>query len=93
MPFRYLGVPVIANKFSKMEYRLLVEKITKKIKTWATKTTPYTGRVTFINGVLMGVYNFWASIFILPQEVIKEVEKLCRKWGADVTYKKIPYVS
>ena len=65
-PFRYLGVPMTANKLSKIECSQLVEKITKKIKVWATKTTLYMGRVTLINSVLLGTYNFWASIFIVP---------------------------
>ncbi|KAJ8419576.1 hypothetical protein Cgig2_018899 [Carnegiea gigantea] len=82
---RYLGVPITANKLSKIECRLLGEKITKKISTWATKTTSYAGRAALINTVLMEVYNFWATIFILPQGVIKE--------GADAKYKKVPYVS
>ena len=31
-PFRYLGVPITANKLSKMECSLLVEKLTKKLE-------------------------------------------------------------
>lgn len=48
-----------------------------------------------INSVLMGVYNFRATISILPQEVIKELERMYRNylWGANETYKKVPYVS
>ena len=51
--------------------------------------------MALINSVLMGIYGFWASIFIIPSEVIKEVEKLCRNflWGADKTYRKVPYVA
>ena len=48
-----------------------------------------------INSALMGIYNFWAIIFIIPQEVIKDLDKKCRDylWGADDSYKKVPYVS
>ena len=51
--------------------------------------------MALINSVLMGIYGFWASIFIIPSEVIKEVEKLCRNflWGTDETYRKVPYVA
>ena len=63
---------------------MFVETITKKIKTWATKTTSYVRRVVLINSVLKGVYNFWATIFILPYRVIKELESISRNylWGA-----------
>ena len=75
LPFWYLGVPITANKLSKLECRLLVEKITQRIKTWATRSTSYAWRVAFINSVVMGVCNFGATIFILSQEVIRELEK------------------
>ena len=55
LPLRYLGVPITANKLSKTEGRLLVDKITKKITVWATKTTSYAGRVALINTLLLGV--------------------------------------
>ena len=64
MPFRYLGVPVIANRLSALDCRLLVEKVTKYIATWETRNTSYAGRVALINNVLMAIYTFWATIFI-----------------------------
>jgi len=59
LQFRSLGVPFTANKLSKLECGLLVEKITKRITTWATKTTSYVGRAALINSILTGVFNFW----------------------------------
>ena len=95
MPFRYLGVPVTANRISALDCRLLVEKTTRKIATWATRNASYAGRVALINSVLMGIYTFWATIFMLPKSVIKEVNSKCRNFlrGADQTFKKIPYIS
>ena len=80
MPFRYLGVPITANKLSKLECELLVEKITRKITTWATKTTTYAGRAALVKSVLMGLFNFWATVFILPKGVIKELVTLYRNY-------------
>jgi len=74
LPFRCLGVPISSNTLSKLECSMLVDKITKRIRVWATKTTSYKGRVTLINSVLMGIFSFWANIFIIPQGAIKEVE-------------------
>jgi len=36
-PFRYLGVPITSNTLNKLECRQLLEKMTKKVKVWATK--------------------------------------------------------
>ena len=80
LPFKYLGVPVPASRLSAMDCSLLVDKITKKIAIWATKTKSYAGRVALINGLLMGIYSFWATIFILPKKVIKEVNDKFRNF-------------
>ena len=73
----------------------MVEKITRKITAWATRAISYAGRVALINSVLMGLFNFWATIFILPNGVTKEVERLCRNYlrGANARYKRILCVS
>ncbi|KAJ8431666.1 hypothetical protein Cgig2_008598 [Carnegiea gigantea] len=72
-----------------------VEKITKNITIWATKNTSYARRVALSNSILMGIYTFWAMIFILHKGVIKEGNKMCKNfmWGADEVYRKIPHVS
>ncbi|KAJ8419248.1 hypothetical protein Cgig2_009795 [Carnegiea gigantea] len=94
MPFRYLGVPITANKLSKLECSVSMEKFTRRITTWAIRTISCARKTVLINSVLMGVFNFWAKIFIIPKGVIKELERLCRNylWGADDVYKRIPYI-
>ena len=74
---------------------MLVEKIASKIRLWATKTTSYAGRVALVNSALLGILNFWATIFLIPKGVLKEIEALCKNylWGSDQTYKKVPYVA
>jgi len=49
-------------------------KIKKRVHIWAIQTTSYAGRVAVINFVIMGMFNFWATIFIPPQEVINEIK-------------------
>uniref|UniRef100_A0A803PHR7 Reverse transcriptase zinc-binding domain-containing protein n=1 Tax=Cannabis sativa TaxID=3483 RepID=A0A803PHR7_CANSA len=41
------------------------------------------GRALLIHSVLLGLRNYWMSIFILPHSITKEIEKLCRGflWG------------
>ena len=59
------------------------------------KSISYAGRTTLINSVIMGIFNFWARIVILPQSVIKDIMKLCRNylWGAEANCVKSPYVA
>jgi len=95
LPFRYMGVPITASKLSKVKCSFLVEKIAKKTHICATKSISYVGRIALINSVIMGIFNFWARIFILLQSVIKDIMKLCRNylWGAETNYVKCPYMA
>lgn len=97
LPIKYLGMPITASRMTKMECRLLVEKFTTRIKSWTSRNISYAGTVTLMkmNTVLFGMFTFWARIFILPQEVVNEVTKVCRNflWGGEAEYKKAPYVA
>ena len=72
-----------------------MEKITGKMRTWASRHISYAGRVVLINSVLFGMFNFWAKVFLLPQEVVLKLTKICRNflWGGSETYNKAPYIA
>ena len=52
-------------------------------------------RAQLLSSVIFGMYNFWASIFILSQEVIDQVNQLCRNylWGGAAEFKRPPFIS
>ncbi|KAJ8419255.1 hypothetical protein Cgig2_017470 [Carnegiea gigantea] len=55
----------------------------------------YTRRAQLLNSVIFGMYNYWAIIFILPQEVINQINQI-RKiflWSGTADYKRTPYIS
>ena len=74
---------------------MLAEKTTAKIKVWASRHISYAGRLVLVNTVLFGIFNFWAQVFILPQDVVNQVMKLCRNflWGGNENHQKTPYVA
>ena len=91
---RYLGVLITSSRLSKLECKALVEKISGKITTWSSRHISYAARAVLVNTVLFGMLNFWAQIFILPQEVVDQITQLCRNflWEGG-RYSKILYVS
>lgn len=49
----------------------------------------YGGRVELVNSVLFSIQVYWASIFMLPQKVIQDLEQLLRAFlwsGSDLTH-------
>ncbi|KAJ8420343.1 LOW QUALITY PROTEIN: hypothetical protein Cgig2_012108 [Carnegiea gigantea] len=95
LPLKYLGIPITASRLTKLECMALVEKITGKIRLWATKSISFASRARLLNSVVFGMFSYWASIFILPQEVIDLLNKICRNylWGGTAEYHKSPYIS
>ncbi|KAJ8420385.1 hypothetical protein Cgig2_004699 [Carnegiea gigantea] len=94
-PLKYLGVPITSSRLTKVECRNLVEKITARMEIWATESLSYAGRVVLINTAVFGMFNYWASIFILPTEVVNKITQLCRNylWGGAAEFKRVPHVS
>ena len=77
---RYLGVPLISSKLTKGNCADLIKKIGARILSWNSKFLSYAGRVQLIQTVLYGIQTYWASMFILPKCVLKEIDALMRKF-------------
>ncbi|KAH0723423.1 hypothetical protein KY289_006467 [Solanum tuberosum] len=95
-PIKYLGLPLSPKKWTKIECWSLIAKITQRIKVTYSKQLSYAGRLQVINAVLFSIHSFWGAVFILPQSVLKEIDKICRAylWGnSDETKKKVALVS
>lgn len=80
LPFRYLGVPMSSKKLTVGQCIPLVEKTTTKIRYWSAKLLSYVGRIQLIKSVIFGVQTYWAQIFLLPKEIIKMIDTLCRSF-------------
>ena len=79
-PLRYLGVPITSGRLSKVECSSLVDKILACIRVWATRNLSFARRATLINGVIFGMFGYWASIFLMPKSVISKITTACRTY-------------
>lgn len=51
---RYLGVPLITSKLKATDCKVLVDKITARVKSWTNKSLSYAGRVQLIqSGIVL----------------------------------------
>ncbi|XP_057248205.1 uncharacterized protein LOC130590190 [Beta vulgaris subsp. vulgaris] len=78
LPFKYLGVPICARRVNVAECEVLLAKMCARIKVWSSRNISYAGRVQLINSVLLSLHIYWAQVFMLPQTVLKDIEKICR---------------
>ncbi|CAI0430886.1 unnamed protein product, partial [Linum tenue] len=80
LPVRYLGLPLLTGKLSSKEVDILVDKITKRIRSWRARKLNYAGRLQLLNSVLLGIVQYWMQLFILPKQVLKRVQQLCSQF-------------
>nr|XP_043612010.1 uncharacterized protein LOC122583697 [Erigeron canadensis] len=78
LPVRYLGVPLLAKKLGTVDCKVLIDRVKSKIECWKYKILSYAGRIQLIASVLSSMQLYWASVYMLPNYVIKEIEKLLK---------------
>ncbi|XP_062080606.1 uncharacterized protein LOC133785378 [Humulus lupulus] len=83
-PLSYLGVHLRPTKWKASDCGVILDKLNKKLNCWASRNLSFAGRAQLIHSVLLGIRNFWMSIFILPSKITAAIDKSCRDflWGS-----------
>jgi len=92
---KHLGMPLSPRRWTKADCDTVIEKITKRIPCWTSRSLSYAGRLQLIHSVMFSMHTYWSSLFILPKGVIKSIEAICRNflWGHKAEYVKAPPVA
>ncbi|XP_071733554.1 uncharacterized protein [Rutidosis leptorrhynchoides] len=101
LPVRYLGLPLISTRLYAKDCTSLLEKVRERIQDWKNKSLSFAGRLQLIKSVLISIQVYWISMFVIPKNVIYDIEKMLRSflWGgkdkgkvvAKVSWKDISY--
>ncbi|GJZ33072.1 RNA-directed DNA polymerase, eukaryota, reverse transcriptase zinc-binding domain protein [Tanacetum coccineum] len=78
LPVRYLGVPLITKKISATDCKPLIDNVKSRVMDWRNKALSYSGRLQLIASVLSSMQVYWASVFLLPKNVIYDINKLLK---------------
>lgn len=93
LPIRYLGLPLLSKRMSVADYKMLLEKIRKRLmQFWTGRLISYAGCLLLLKYVISNITNFWSQAFRLPTGCMKEIEKLCSAFlwsGPELTHRKI----
>ncbi|XP_074267269.1 uncharacterized protein LOC141590593 [Silene latifolia] len=95
LPFKYLGVPITAGRLKIKDCASLIDKIVNRVRSLGAKKLSFAGRLTLVSSVLSTMHTYWASMFVLPQGVIKRVDAICRNflWEGGADYNKAPLLA
>jgi hypothetical protein len=89
-PFRYLGIPMHHRKLSNNEWKIIEQRIEKKLSSWKDKHLSIGGRLVLINNILTSLVMFMLSFFEVPRGVLEKIDYYRSRfyWQSDQHKKK-----
>ncbi|GKA27785.1 RNA-directed DNA polymerase, eukaryota, reverse transcriptase zinc-binding domain protein [Tanacetum coccineum] len=84
IPMKYLGVPLLAKRLGVSDCKCLIENVENIFNCWKNRHLSYAGRIQLIASVLSAMQQYWASVYMLPDTAIKELDQLFKRflWSA-----------
>ncbi|KAF5761365.1 putative RNA-directed DNA polymerase [Helianthus annuus] len=94
-PFKYLGITVGANMNRICNWRPVYDVFESRLSLWKASGLSIAGRVTLIKSVLESLPNYYFSLFKAPVRVVKDLEKMMRRflWGGSMDKSKLHWVA
>jgi hypothetical protein len=89
-PMRYLGISIHYRKLTLAEWKLVEERLQKRVSSWKGKLLSLGIRLILINSVLSNMVVHMISFFLLPKGVLHKLEYYRSRffWQGDTEKKK-----
>jgi len=73
---KYLGVPSMVGRSKSGTFKFIKDRVWAKINSWSSRCLSQAGREVLIKFVLQSIPSYIMSTFLLPNTLIKEIEKM-----------------
>jgi hypothetical protein len=80
LPMRYLGIPVSDSKLGKGAFRVMPEKMSKRILPWKSKHMSSGARMILSNSSLTNLLTFTMGFYLLPFGTHREMDNIRAKF-------------
>ncbi|GJZ02307.1 RNA-directed DNA polymerase, eukaryota, reverse transcriptase zinc-binding domain protein [Tanacetum coccineum] len=68
----------VQDHLSFTDCKCLIDRVKTKVNNWMNRMISYAGRLQLITSILSSMQVYWASVFILPKTVIKDIDKILK---------------
>lgn len=89
-PLKYLGLPIHFKKLRNSDWKIIEERVEKRLASWKGKHLSIGGRLTLINSVLNSLPLYMMSFFAIPKGVLRKLDYFRSRffWQGDKSKKK-----
>ncbi|XP_058765192.1 uncharacterized protein LOC131638639 [Vicia villosa] len=89
----YLGLPSMIGRSKRSIFSFIKDRIWNRINSWKGRSLSRAGKEVMIKSVLQAIPTYIMSIFILPDGVVNEIEKMLNSfwWGGGSNSKGISW--
>lgn len=77
---KYLSLPLIVGKPRNKAFKKIKQKVLLKLQGWKEHLLSQGGREVLLKAVALAIPNYLMSCFLLPDQLIKELESLMAKF-------------
>ena len=93
-PFRYVGIPMHFRKLSNNDWKIIEDRIEKRLSGWKGNLLSIGGRLVLINSILSSLPTFMLSFFEAPKGVLRKLQYYISRffWQNDQHKKKYKLV-
>ncbi|XP_028556426.1 uncharacterized protein LOC114581138 [Dendrobium catenatum] len=74
----YLGIKMTLRRMVASYFYFIIEKLLKLLNTWGTKSLSLSSKIVLIKTVILAFPNYFSSHSLVPVQVLKEIDKICR---------------
>jgi len=80
---KYLGIPTINGRVTKVTFQDVVHKVDKRLASWKLKCLSLAGRATFISSTISAIPVYVIQTAWLPRRICDELDRKMRRflWG------------
>ncbi|GKD22081.1 reverse transcriptase domain, reverse transcriptase zinc-binding domain protein, partial [Tanacetum coccineum] len=75
LPVKHVGVPLVSSRLRVRDCKELIEKVQTRVQDWKNKSLSIAGRLKLTLSVIGSMHIYWASVFMLPSQVLLDIEQ------------------
>ena len=91
----YLGLPALVGKSCSKEFKVIIDKVEKRLKDWKLKFLSQTWKEVLLKAVVQVIPTYNMSVFLLPKDLCATTNSLMQKfwWGHKSNESRIHWMS